>query len=179
MLRTQLHDLHFFQNCGHFQYYISWLCFDVSWCCIENDYNFERNEDRATVFLKWADFNTFSSTVKVTLELLYFLYKLVAMVLTKKDTKAAKTIGSLTYFSNNIKHHFEPRGYKVSSGFTKKSFQNPDASSQVISFKLSLTWSSVISMLSLSMLLREITMSYCHLLPCSTWNLQINYSYAK
>ena len=70
---------------------------------------------------------------------MYFLHKLVAMVLTKKDTKAAKTIGSLTYFSNNIKHHFEPRGYKVSSGFTKKSFQNPDASSQVISFKLSLS----------------------------------------
>ena len=28
----------------------------VSWCYIENDYNFERNEDRATVFLKWTDF---------------------------------------------------------------------------------------------------------------------------
>ena len=83
--------------------------------------------------------STLSSTGRGTLESLYFLYKLVAMVLTKKDTKAAKTIGSLTYFSNNIKHHFEPRGYKVSSGFTKKSFQNPDASSQVISFKLSLS----------------------------------------
>ena len=26
--------------------------------CIENDHNFERNEDRATVFLKWTDFKT-------------------------------------------------------------------------------------------------------------------------
>ena len=29
----------------------------VSWCCIENDNDFERNEDRATVFLKWTDFS--------------------------------------------------------------------------------------------------------------------------
>ena len=28
-----------------------------SWCCIENDTDFERNEDRATGFLKWTDFN--------------------------------------------------------------------------------------------------------------------------
>ena len=27
--------------------------FDVSWCCIEKYHNFERNEDRAIVFLKW------------------------------------------------------------------------------------------------------------------------------
>ena len=30
--------------------------FWFGWCCIENDHNFERNEDRATVFLKWTDF---------------------------------------------------------------------------------------------------------------------------
>ena len=51
-----MHYPHFFQNCGHFQYNISWLCFDLSWWYIENDHNFERNEDRATVFLKWTDF---------------------------------------------------------------------------------------------------------------------------
>ena len=39
----------FFQSCDRFQY-------KISWCCIENDYNFERNEDRATVFLKRTDF---------------------------------------------------------------------------------------------------------------------------
>ena len=50
VFRTQLRDPHFFQNCGHFQYSINCLCFDVSWCGIENDHNFERNEDRATVF---------------------------------------------------------------------------------------------------------------------------------
>ena len=52
-----MHDPYFFQNCGSFQYNISWLCFDVSWCCIENYHNFERNDDCATVFLKWKDFN--------------------------------------------------------------------------------------------------------------------------
>ena len=56
---TQLHDPHFFQNCGTFQYNISWLCFDVSWCCIEKYHNFERNEDCATVFLKWTDFKDY------------------------------------------------------------------------------------------------------------------------
>ena len=102
------------------------------------------------------------------------------MVLTKKDTKAAKTIGSLTYFSNNIKHHFEPRGYKVSSGFTKKSFQNPDASSQVISFKLSLSPGPQSFRCFPCLCCWE--KSLCHiviLLPSSAWNLQINYSYAK
>ena len=29
------------------------------WFCIANDHVFERNEDCATVFLKWTDFNTF------------------------------------------------------------------------------------------------------------------------
>ena len=43
---------HFFQNCGSFQYNINWLCFDF----MKNYHNFERNEDRATVFLKWKDF---------------------------------------------------------------------------------------------------------------------------
>ena len=40
----QLKSVHFFQNCGTFQYK-------------NNKYhNFEKNEERATVF-KWADFN--------------------------------------------------------------------------------------------------------------------------
>ena len=30
--------------------------FWFSWCCIENDKDFERNEDPATGFLKWTDF---------------------------------------------------------------------------------------------------------------------------
>ena len=50
-----MRDPHFFQNCGSFQYNISWLCFDFS----EKYHNFERNEDRATVFLKWTDFSHF------------------------------------------------------------------------------------------------------------------------
>ena len=29
----------------------------VSWCCIENDNDFEKNEDRATGLLKWTDFS--------------------------------------------------------------------------------------------------------------------------
>ena len=49
MLRRQLRDSHFFQNCGRFQY-------NISWCYIDNDHNFERNEDLANVFLKWKDF---------------------------------------------------------------------------------------------------------------------------
>ena len=39
---------HFFQKCCHF----CWLCFDFS----KNVNIFERNEDWATVFLKWKDF---------------------------------------------------------------------------------------------------------------------------
>ena len=31
---------------------LRWLCFDFSLCIIENDHNFDRTEDRATVFLK-------------------------------------------------------------------------------------------------------------------------------
>ena len=61
---TQLHDPHFFQNCGTFQYNISWLCFDVSWCCIEKYHNFERNEDRTTVILKWTDFSSKNTWIK-------------------------------------------------------------------------------------------------------------------
>ena len=34
----------FFQNCYDFRWYISWLCFDFSWCYIEIDHNFERTE---------------------------------------------------------------------------------------------------------------------------------------
>ena len=30
----------------------------VSWCIIENDHNFEKTEDRATVFIKWMDFRS-------------------------------------------------------------------------------------------------------------------------
>ena len=53
---TLLHDPQFFQNCGHLQYNISWNHNKVSWCIIENDHNFERTEDRATVIWKWTDF---------------------------------------------------------------------------------------------------------------------------
>ena len=41
-----MRNSHFFQNCG--------TC--CCCCCIEKYQNFERNEDRATVFLKWTDF---------------------------------------------------------------------------------------------------------------------------
>ena len=44
-----MHNSHFFQKCCHFRD----LCFDFS----ENDNTFERNEDCATVFLKWMDFD--------------------------------------------------------------------------------------------------------------------------
>ena len=30
---------------------------NVSWGCIESDHDFERNEDRTTVILKWTDFH--------------------------------------------------------------------------------------------------------------------------
>ena len=30
---------------------------EEGWCYIENDNDFERNENRATVFLKWTDFS--------------------------------------------------------------------------------------------------------------------------
>ena len=47
----------FFQNYDNFQD-INWNQNKVSWCIIENDHNFERSEDRATLFLKWTDLNT-------------------------------------------------------------------------------------------------------------------------
>ena len=47
ILRGQLRDPHFFQNCGSFHHNISWL-FDFS----KNYHNFETNEDCATIFLK-------------------------------------------------------------------------------------------------------------------------------
>ena len=56
-----MHDPHFFQKCCHFQYNISWLCFDFS----KNDNTFERNEDCATVFLKWMDFSEISGSMKI------------------------------------------------------------------------------------------------------------------
>ena len=43
-LRRLLLDPHFFQNCGH--------QLTLKQSSIENYHNFERNEDRATVFLK-------------------------------------------------------------------------------------------------------------------------------
>ena len=46
-LWTQLRDSHFFQNCGTFQYNNKKVQY----------HNFERNEDRAAVFLKWTDFS--------------------------------------------------------------------------------------------------------------------------
>ena len=55
--RTQLRDPHFFQNCGHFQYHINWHQNKVSWCYIENDHNFERNEDH--IFRQSYDLDPF------------------------------------------------------------------------------------------------------------------------
>ena len=57
ILRTQLRDPQFYRNYEHFQSYISWLCFDFRWCIIENHHDFDRTEDRTTVFLEWTDFN--------------------------------------------------------------------------------------------------------------------------
>ena len=58
IFRTHLSDPQLFQNCDLFQYYVSLNQNKVSWCIIENDPNFERNEDRATVFIKWTDLVT-------------------------------------------------------------------------------------------------------------------------
>ena len=52
ILRRQLHNPHFFQNCGTFQYNNN---------NNNNKYhNFEINENCATVFLKWTDFITWA-----------------------------------------------------------------------------------------------------------------------
>ena len=42
----------------------------VSWCYIENYHNFERNEDRETVFLKWTNF---SCSLQNAFHLVYWL----------------------------------------------------------------------------------------------------------
>ena len=49
---------HFFQKCCHFR----WLCFDFS----KNDNTFERNEDCASVFLKWTDFRKLWISLSLT-----------------------------------------------------------------------------------------------------------------
>ena len=48
-LKRQLRNPHFFQKCSHFHWNLNKVR--------ENDNTFERNEDCATVFLKWKDFN--------------------------------------------------------------------------------------------------------------------------
>ena len=45
ILRRQLRESRFFQNCGTF-------CFDLYW----KYHNFERNKIHVTVFLRWTDF---------------------------------------------------------------------------------------------------------------------------
>ena len=57
ILWRQFRNLHFFQKCCHFR----WLCFDYS----KNDNTFERNEECATIFLKWTDFDYFFSFRKI------------------------------------------------------------------------------------------------------------------
>ena len=51
-----MRNCHFFQKHWHF----CWLCFDFS----KNYNTFERNEDCATVFLKWTDFGEMKSSKK-------------------------------------------------------------------------------------------------------------------
>ena len=63
-----MHNPRFFQKCCHFH----WLCFDFS----NNDNTFERNEDCATVFLKWTDLVPFSSFIFVLSIFLYLFFDL-------------------------------------------------------------------------------------------------------
>ena len=66
ILRTQLQNPQFFQNCDHFQYKISWN--KVSLCITENYHNFE------TVFLKLMDFRS-KITTKHKTEYIFHLSK--------------------------------------------------------------------------------------------------------
>ena len=56
-----MRESRFFQNCGTF-------CFDLYW----KYHNFERNEVRATVFLKWTDFSSMLKTTKAILGHAFF-----------------------------------------------------------------------------------------------------------
>ena len=57
-----MHDPHSFQNCGTFQYNNN------------NKYHiFERNDDHATVFLKWTDFNLNSFFRNLKKNILFFI----------------------------------------------------------------------------------------------------------
>ena len=58
---------YFFQKCCHF----CWLCFDFS----KNDNTFERNEDCATVFLKWTDFSRYPGK---SIEIIFSGHQLIA-----------------------------------------------------------------------------------------------------
>ena len=64
---TWLHDPNFFQNCGTFQYEISWLCFDLYWNVLQFWKKWE-----SCIFLKWIDFtsSTFFKTSKYVIHVL-------------------------------------------------------------------------------------------------------------
>ena len=85
-----MHDHHFFKNCGSFQYNISWFCFDFS----KNYHNFERNEDRATVLLKWTDFCDY------TVYLLFNLNICPRFILPGRNTETPKRYSWTEELSN-------------------------------------------------------------------------------
>ena len=66
MLRTQLHDPHFFQKRCHFRWNQNNFC--------KNDNAFERNEDRVTGFLKWTNFRNIICFYFVVLLHCFFFY---------------------------------------------------------------------------------------------------------
>ena len=64
---SQLHNSHFFQNCCHF-------CWNQNKVC-KNGNAFKRNEDCASVFLKWKDFALLVTIAVKIFSLNYFFSK--------------------------------------------------------------------------------------------------------
>ena len=96
-----MRDPEFFQNYDHFYKYISWLCLNFSWCYIENGHNFERTEDRATVFLKWMDF----SRLHLFLAWKLWLYRR-DWYMSKFDNKGKQFLGPKWLKRTNVDYWF-------------------------------------------------------------------------
>ena len=78
--------------------------FWFSWCCNENDNDFERNEDRATVFLKWMDFRcSLKKHLKQLNNSVNFYYlKNNPGALHRQDTNRITNIKGLPYVSIDL-----------------------------------------------------------------------------
>ena len=92
---------------------ISWICFDVSWCFIENGHSFEWNEDHITVFLKWTDFSTYTILKECLIKQWHYILYIIAINVRPQQTTHKfwniNKISSVqsTLFNQSIVYNFQ------------------------------------------------------------------------